>query len=99
MEWPRPSPPYPWDAWATRIWISHRRCCSSPPTTPATSPARPLVWTAGRFYTPDEVSTASNAIPVNTKQPTTTNRKQEKGLGPMKILGLDHIAFVVRDIE
>ena len=25
-------------------------CCSSPPTTPATSPARPLAWTAGRSY-------------------------------------------------
>ena len=57
---PQPSPPYRWGASATRAWISHRPCCSSPPTTPATSPARPSAWTEGRFCTPDQTSTDSN---------------------------------------
>jgi hypothetical protein len=34
--------------------------CSSPPTTPATSPARPSAWTKGASYTPDEAPTESN---------------------------------------
>ena len=59
--WRRPSPPYPWGASATRTWISRRPCCSSPPTTPATSPARPSAWTEGRFYTPDQASAESIA--------------------------------------
>src|ERR1700730_16779578 len=83
----------PWGASATRAWISHRPCCSSPPTTPATSPARPSAWTEGRFCTPDQTSTDSN------NQYRINNRKREKGPSSMKILGLDHIAFVVRDID
>jgi len=57
---PQPSPPYRWGASATPAWISHRPRCSSPPTTPATSPARPSAWTEGRFCTPDQTSTDSN---------------------------------------
>jgi len=68
----RPSPPFPWGASATRAWISHRPCCSSPPMTPASSPARPSAWTEGRFYTPDEASTESNVrIPSTTENSET----------------------------
>ena len=47
--------------------------CSSPPTTPATSPARPSAWTEGAFYTPDEASTESNA-----RIPSTTENSETK---------------------
>ena len=70
--WPRPSPLYPRGASATRTWISHRPRCSSPPTTPATSPARPSAWTEGCFCTPDEASAESNArIPLTTENSET----------------------------
>jgi short subunit dehydrogenase len=66
--WRQPSPPFPWDASATRTWISHRPCCTSPPTMPASSPARPSASTEACFYTPDDPSTKSNVrIPSTTE--------------------------------
>ena len=47
--------------------------CSSPPTTPPTSPARPSAWTEGAFYTPDEASTESNV-----RIPSTTENSETK---------------------
>jgi len=63
----------PAGASATRTWISHRPRCSSPPTTPATSPARPSAWTEGCFCMPDEASAESNA-----RIPSTTENSETK---------------------
>src|SRR4029077_5385758 len=67
---------------------------SSPRTRPATSPARPSAWTEGAFYSPDEASTESN-VSISQQQKTA----RQRGLRSMRLLGLDHIAIVVRDID
>ena len=68
---------------------------SSPPTTPATSPARPSAWTEGCFCTPDQASAESNARIRQQQEDSQT----KEGLRSMRLLGLDHIAIVVRDIS
>src|SRR5258708_11315937 len=73
--------------------------CSAPPTTPATSPARPPAWTEGAFCTPDEASAESNAGIPSTTENSERERERERGLRSMKLLGLDHIGIVVRDIN
>ena len=52
--------------------------CSSPPTTPATSPARPSAWTEGRFCTPDQASAESDApYPVSNRKPARQSETKE----------------------
>jgi NAD(P)-dependent dehydrogenase (short-subunit alcohol dehydrogenase family) len=68
--------------------------CSSPPTTPATSPASPR---RGRRVASARLTRRPlRATPVSRQQRRTA---RQRGLRSMRLLGLDHIAIVVRDID